>query len=227
MKFINVLTLFLLTQASLIAVDTVVTVNVGGERIAVPRPAIFVEVGSDKHELFPCPPANRLLAAFVSTNDLSLIGSGSTNLIERYAILEVAKFIEGRAISQSAFSKIASRFGKQQEEANASAFEEVNRLAKKLASESGTRSDFQVVELKALGTFLNTEACLGALTLASMEWKSEHGKERIPMVCATCVVRTKETLLFAYVYRLYDGEKSVEWVKETARSWSDSIIKAN
>ena len=227
MRLTILTTIFVLSlHVAAYSAETNITVFVGGTKVLVPAPDQYVEVGSE-NRVFPSEARNRLLAWFVTPSDLKQFGSESTNLSKQYMQLQVSKGAENRDISASQFSELAGDVAKLQDASYASAVQDVNRIMKKLASESKDFPDLEIGQPKPLGSFLKTDTAVGFLMLMSISSNSKQGKEQIPMVCGTTLVRVKQKLLFAYVYCAADNKKATDWVKSTSKSWVEAILKAN
>jgi hypothetical protein len=72
------------------------------------------------------------------------------------------------------------------------------------------------------GIFKKTDASGFAMVLAV-----KQGDRSSTMACGFGVLRVKQRLIFAYLYRKYESPKTVSLVRENLEAWSDAILSKN
>jgi hypothetical protein len=204
------------------------TVKAGGTPIAIPPPTTEMsEVGYDNREFMEVfvAPNNRLIAAFVLTNDLPKLTSGSDNLMmSRYAMVQVPRRGEYMDCGASDFKEVTDgakeEFGNIMSSSMAEAEEEFNRRMKSLDLEEATVSLGKPIQLGCL--FSKQDAYgFGMIMPLSM------GGENMKMGMGGALMRVKQRLLFVYLYSEYKDEDTVKWLRKTTEAWADAILKAN
>ena len=203
------------------------TFQVGGKTIAVPPPSTeVVEVGSDDRVLLEnfVPQNNRLVAGFLSPNDLPALKKGGLKTLDRYAIVEVPRRAEFKDVDRDAYKQIADavarQFGTDLEAAMKEQEDAINRRLKSLSSEAATISLDKPIPLGLL--FSKSDACGVAMI---MPVSSQGSTTR--MVMAMTVLRVQDRVLFGYLYTVYKDETTVQWMRKTTESWVEAILKDN
>lgn len=202
-----------------------VKVRVSDRTIVIPAPSGFSEIGEGNRDLVPASPNNRLLAIFVPSKDLPAVASGTPTDIESYMQVQVPRQGEDRSIGATEFKKLTTEIRQKQDKG----WEEVRgEINKKLSDAAWESKDFPQLEVGKpipLGTFLDKENAYGFAMLMTL---NEPGRPKpITMVCDGCFLRVKDRLLFAYIYKKYDGKKSIDAVHRTSQVWVDQILGAN
>jgi len=204
------------------------TYRVGGTLIAIPQPTRdFVETDSDNRKLLEVgvPDSNRLVAAFVLTNDLTSLKSGSNQKLSRYAMVEVQRNSEFADFSASDFKGMTD-----------SASKELGSLITSTSSTKETEDEFnrkvEALHLDAkvsldkpvsLGCLFSKQDAYGFGMLMAF---TSHGTTT-NMINGTALVRIKNRLVFAYVYAVYRDQDSLQWVRKVTENWADAILQAN
>jgi hypothetical protein len=199
----------------------------GGLSFVIPAPsADLVEPGSDYRVLLEpfAPSSNRLIAAFIPTDQISVLHEGNIPQPQQCALVEVMRVGEFRDIDSKRFEQVAAGVGKQFEPDSGlslkSGEEELNRNLKSLGSTNPITLDKPI----PLGTFFSKpDACgFGIITPAS---STKDGP--LKMTTAVNVMRLHNRLIFTYLYAVYKDESTLAWLKTADEQWVDTILKAN
>lgn len=202
------------------------TVRVGAVSIVLPSPASdLVEPGPDYRVLLEpfAPTTNRLVAAFVPQDKLNIIHTGSAPVMEKRALVEVARRTEFTEIDAATFQLIAAAATKQlggdTTVLDKQAQDQINSELKSSGSSSSVTMDKPI----QLGTFFSTTDAVG---FGSINTYNANGVSSRVVGCMA-FVRVRGRILSLFTYATYDGEGSVNWVKTTSKQWAESILKAN
>ena len=202
--------------------------RVGLKSFVVPPPADLVETGPDYRVLFEhdAPDTNRLVAAFLPSENIVKLPAGSPEGFPRYAFLETLRQAEFVDVDETAYKQVAVAVAKQfgsSPDAPAldlKAFQdEVNHKLKAV----GVTSDVSLKDPVMLGTFFSKPNALGVGMLMEV---GAGGKTKKVLV-GTTFLRAKNRLLYASVFAEYKGDESAAWVHKVAEQWADAILKAN
>jgi hypothetical protein len=170
-------------------------------------------------------PNNRLIAAFVPTNELPMFRKESdAPKLSKYAMVQVLRRGEDMVIDTSYFSKLIThlkeKFGDLIDSSLKSVEEEFNRRMKSLDLDEATMNLGTPVQLGCLFSKQNAYA-FGMITPTS--WGGQNTK--LVMSCA--FVRVKQRLLFVYLYADYKNEDTVKWLRKTTVDWVNTILTSN
>ena len=200
----------------------------GGIPILIPPPTTSMsEVGYDNREFMEVfvPSTNRLIAAFVQTEDLPSLTSKSIQLrLSRYAMVQVPRRGEYIECGASDFRELTEgakkRFGDLMKRSMEEADDEFNHRMKALDLDDATMSLGKPVQLGCL--FSRRDAySFGMVTPLSM------GGLKTKMAMSVILMRVRERLLFAYLYAEYENEDTVLWLRDATEDWANSILRAN
>jgi uncharacterized membrane protein len=115
---------------------------------------------------------------------------------------------------------MASSFGANFETAMKEQEEEINRRLKALNSSAAAVSADKPVYLGAL--FSKADACGFGATMAV----SSSGTT-VTMAMGLSVIRVQNRVFFAYLYKRYEDESTLLWIRKASEQWADSILSAN
>jgi hypothetical protein len=207
----------------------------GRTPIAIPPPtAEMTEIGYDNREFMEVavPSQNRLIAAFVPTNDLAKLTSRSEDsALSRYAVVQVQRQLEYMDCEASDFKEVvdgmAEEFGSAMDATTAftdsciqEAEEEFNRRMKSLELEEATVNLGKPV---SLGSFFSKQDAYGF----GMVMPVSMGNVNVKMGMGGVLLRVRKRLLFVYLFSEYKDEDTVKWIRKTSEAWADAILKAN
>ncbi|MCP4649955.1 MAG: hypothetical protein GY853_07760 [PVC group bacterium] len=207
---------------------TVQTFKAGGTPIAIPPPTPeMTEVGYDTRELMEIfvPQNNRLIAAFVLTEDLPRLAAGDENLImSLYSMVQVPRRGEAMDCAASDFSEVTAgakeQFGDIMNSSMKEAEDEFNRRMKALDLEDATMSMKDPVQIGCL--FSKPDSyCFG------MIMENTIGGITTKMTMGCMLLRVRNRMIFVYLYKEYENEETVTWLRKNTEAWSDAILAAN
>jgi hypothetical protein len=170
------------------------------------------------------PDSNRLIAAFLLTQDLPRLTKGSDNpVLTKYALVEVPRAGEYSDMEVSDFKEMTDSASQELGAAMNSSFseteDEFNRRLKDL-NVNATVSLGKPVQLGAL--FAKTDAFgFGLITQVTV------GSTSTDMAMAAAIIRVKKRVLFAYLYAEYKNDDTVKFLRKASEDWADAILKAN
>jgi len=205
------------------------TFRAGLKSFTIPAPsADLAETGSDYRVLLEplVTNTNRLVAGFVSSDDLNLLRTSTGTALSRYAMVQVARRAEFADISPDAFKQFVDKFGSQFGAT-------IDATLKDQQDEVNRRIKDRVLGLSAktvtldkplqLGAFFNKPdaASYGLVMPVSVDGNTKK------VVVNTIVLRVRQRLLFLYLIEEYKDESSVQWVRTTGEHWTDAILAAN
>jgi len=198
----------------------------GGIPIVIPAPTRdMVEVGYDNREIMEIlvPSTNRLLAAFVPTDDLPRLTKGDAKLVmSKYGMAQVPRRGEHMDCRTSDFKivtdKMKKQFGNIIGSATKEAEEEFNRRMKSLDLDEATMSLGKPTQIGCL--FSKQDAYgFGMIMPVSI------GGDTITMGMGAALLRINKRLIFVYLYAEYESEETVKWLRKMTEEWADAILK--
>lgn len=200
----------------------------GGVAIAIPPPTTeMTEVGYDNREFMKVfvSPNNRLIAAFVLTNDLPKLIKGSDNFImSKYAMVKVPRRGEYMDCGVSDFREVTDgaekELGNIMNSSMKDVEEEINRRMKSLELNDATVSFGKPIQL---GCLFSKQDAYGF----GMVMPLSTGGTNMKMAVGDALMRVKQRLLFVYLYAEYKNENTVKWLRKATEDWADAILKAN
>jgi hypothetical protein len=226
--FLAVLTASIPLCAQTAPADTP-TYRAGLKSIAVPAPdATLIETGPDYRVLLEnlVPENNRLVAAFVTPDDLTSMKSGDSTSValNRYALVEISRRAEFADIAPEMFKEISTSMAKQFDGDLTATFKEqeeaINRRLKALSSNPGPATIDKPTQLGAL--FSKPDACAFAM-IAPYTSKGKTVRRAMGVI----LLRVQTRVLFVYLYTEFKDDSSVAWIRATTEQWADAILKAN
>ncbi|HEY2860603.1 MAG TPA: hypothetical protein VGJ21_19445 [Terracidiphilus sp.] len=203
------------------------TFRVGLKDIAIPViSSEFVETGPDYRVLLEplAPTSNRLVAAFVTPDDLKkLLTSASTNLT-RYALVEVPRRAEFTDVTPELFKQVDESFGAQLgAQTEATTKDSQDELNRRLKALGGGSTSITLDKPLMLGTLFAKPDAGGYGEILPL---AVNGAT-IKMAAGVTILRVRQRILFIYLYAPYKDETSVDWIRATGEKWVDAILAAN
>jgi hypothetical protein len=202
------------------------TFRAGLKSFTIPAPSSeLVEPGSDYRVLLEPLAANtnRLIAGFITSDELNALRSSAGTQLKRYALVEVPRRAEFTEVTPEIFKQVVESVGAQfgaSIDANLKDQEaEVNRRIKDLGA-SKTVTLEKPVQLGAFFTKPDA-ASYGMVMPITVDGVAK--KVAMSMI----VIRIQQRMLFLYVFDEYKDESSVQWVRATGEHWTDATLQAN
>jgi len=218
------LTVFFLS-ACLRAEGTDTEVKAGGIVLTLPAPAVDFKESGDKltttvFELL-VPSVNRLVAAWAPPQELAKLNEGKTTAaLDAYAMVEVLRQLEYEDCTPEAFQQLVRSAGPSTSElvgVGKGMEEELNARLTSL----GQRTELNRPE-NVGGIFQKADAYAFA-TLTGYK----QGDRVVSMAVATAVIRVRQRVLFAYIFRKYESPDTVISMGKNLEAWTDAILVKN
>ncbi len=202
-------------------------VKAGGVLLTLPGPNTdFIESGDKlRTTLFELlvPSTNRLLSAYLPPQAISDLSAGKTaGATDLYAMAQVPRRAEYADCTPQAFAQIlkslepsmgkllADNVGQVEEEMNA-----------RLKSFDIGRIEIGHPEMLG-GVFQKNDASGYAMLMAI-----KQGDRTTTMAGGFAVLRVRQRLVFAYLYRKYESPDTISWLNKNLEAWSDAILSKN
>lgn len=200
--------------------------KVGGLEVTAPAPADYSEVGDRlRTTLFEVmtPATNRLLAAYLPVKALAALEAGNTTGgLPFYAMLQVPRGAEYADCTPEAFDQAVRSI-----EGAIGAID---------TAKTGELSSEMNLRLKSLGVgpvavdrpemlgglFRKTDAAGFAMLMAM-----KQAEKTSSIAAGMAVLRVKQRVLFAYLYRRYESPETVRTLRTELEAWADAILAAN
>lgn len=186
----------------------------------------LVETGADYRVLLEpfAPTSNRLVAAFVVPSEFADVRNGKSQSMSEYALIEIPRRAEFADVTPEIFKQIVdgtgAQFGANLESQVKDSEEDINRRLKALNSSAAAVTVDKPVYLGAL--FSKPNAYGFGATMAF----SSNGTTRT-MAMGMVVFRVQNRVFFGYVYKQYQDESTLLWLRKATEQWADSILSAN
>ncbi len=213
-----------------------VTVSVGGESILIPAPPGFHEISQLSPETRKdfekaVPPENRLLAAFVSEDDLGRIMKGELLNARRYLMVEAHRELEHMTMTGSDFADMVAAVRRKKGAVSEETKTRVQRLTDQRTREV-FGSDASAVQITAgeevpLGVFVDKSDVIGYATISKSQVVVNGVKQDLVTTMGVCFVKVRSKYLYVVVTSRYDEPKDLEWLRATSSQWPDQIVAAN
>ena len=169
------------------------------------------------------PSFNRLLAAYAPAKTIiDLNERKTTGGLDLYALVEVMRQAEYADCTQQAFEEMLKGA-----EASMGAFvtENVGQLEEEMnirLKSLGTKP-IEVGRPEMLGgVFRKTDAAGFAMLVAI-----KQNDRSVTMAGAFAMVRVKQRLIYAYLFRRYESPDTVRWLRKNLDVWADAIVARN
>lgn len=202
-------------------------VKAGGVVLIVPAPVSdFVESGDKLRTTFfelLVPSSNRLLSAYLPEQKFAELNAGkASGGLEVYAMLEAPRRAEYSDCTPQAFEQVLKSVGPTMGGFDAKKLQdlqdEMNIRLKSLATKPIELGHPEMLG----GIFQKSDAAGFAMLTASKE-----GEHSVTMAGGFAVLRVKQRLIFAYLYRRYESPDTVGWLRKSLEAWCDAILASN
>jgi hypothetical protein len=198
----------------------------GGTAVAVPGPAgDFVEAGDKLRAAFfelLVPSNNRLLSAYLQRKALTQTSEGNRTVLDVYAMVEVPRRAEYADCTPQAFEKVLKSteayMGKWSAKNTGELEQELNNHLKTLGAKP-----IEVGRPEMLGGIFRKSDAAGFAMLAT----SKVPGATDTMATGFGLLRVKQRLILAYLYRKYESPETVRWVRTNLESWCDAVLAKN
>ena len=202
--------------------------QIGGKSIAIPSPdAALVEISDTLRPMFDVfvPSVNRMITVFLLEDELpAFLDQSVESGLSRYAMVEVTTQIEPMNVSEDDFREYAdavklSLAGGMDSLADQT-FDEITERLNNIDPGALGPENGGVIQL---GTFFEKKDIYGAGLVMTVKF----GESTVVMGVCMAEVRVKGKLIHNYLYRVYEDESTIDWLKTTSERWADSILVLN
>jgi len=213
-----------------------VEITVSDTTINIPSPPQFAEISSLNPETFQmfqdlCPPSNRLLAVFVSESDAGRLMRGEPGIFEKYMMVQSSKEYETLSWAKHQFKELRRSMRDQYD----SFFQENRDLINEMLESSGdvlSKSfDTEVVlkmgGLVPLGIDSETTSSITMSLLAKYNVAAAGESSESVVAGTTSIALVGGKVLYLYVYKTYQNDADLAWVRKTAQDWVRQALAAN
>lgn len=203
-------------------------VRAGMVSFVLPAPAPdLVEMGPDLRVLMEIatPANNRLVAAFIPAADQAKLPGSLNGAPGKYALVEVLRRAEFVNVDEATFKQVVDTMAQQLSngEAQTTMLKQQDKINEKI-DELGLKTGKVTLDKREqLGSIFSKPNAYGFCMVMPM---ASNGKT-VNLVAGTALLRVKNRMLYAYLYREYEDKASVDWVVKTTETWADAILKAN
>lgn len=216
----------LLLAACLTAIAADPKVRAGGIELTLPGPGSdFAEAGDKLRTTFfelLAPSNNRLLTAYVQEKTLANVNAGKPLVLDIYSMVEVPRRAEYTDVTPQAFEQVLKgmepSMGKF--ELKAGYFQrEMNARLKSLGT-----GPIEIGHPEMLGGIFRKDNAAGYAMLLAVKQGDDRSNT---MAGGMAVIRIRQRLVFAYLYRKYESPDTVSWVSKNLEVWCDAILAKN
>ena len=202
-------------------------VKAGGVVLTLPAPAgDFAESGDKLRTTFfepLVPSTNRLLDAYLPAQTLAAVNAGKApGTLDMYAMVEVARRTEYAECTPQAFEQVVKG-------AEPSMGTFVQNQAGDLADELNIRlkslgaKPLEIGRVEMLGGLFKKPDAFGFALLTAYK----QGDRSVTMASGMAVLRVRQRLIFAYLFRKYESPDTISWLHRNLEAWADAILAKN
>ncbi len=213
-----------------------VSVNIGVQKINIPSPTGFSEISSISPETVGmlqdmCPPSNRLLAVFLSQEDVGKIMRGDSAQFEQYMTVQSVKKIEGQSFAKYQFAELRKMLRTQYETLYEDQRDSIDTLmnsaGKSLSKRLDEKIDLKIGGVVPLGVDSESASSITMSQLAKYN-VSTTGQAIEYIVAGTITaLLVNGRVVYLNVYSIYEARSDLEWTRETSKKWIQKILSAN
>ncbi|MFZ6816768.1 hypothetical protein [Undibacterium sp. Ji22W] len=230
-----------LTLGSAFAADTKLDKNIdakiGNVSIAIPVPQAYV----DSSLMFPkvlqlgetmTASANRLLAFFISDDDVKALLSQTAPTLQRYMMVQTLRAAEDSSMGAQDFKEVRNQLKNQYKQFIADSKErmqsEVDQAVERLSKESSQPKNvsMKLGELKVIEV-MEDEKFVTLITKTLVGANVNGELKEIPMVMGLGTTMVKGKIVYFFCYARLNSDADVAWIKSQNAMWMPSLFAAN
>ncbi len=198
-------------------------VRAGGLDLTLPLPENFEDVGEKyRTTLFELmvPSSNRLVAALAPPAEIAKMNEGkASGGLDAYAMIQAPRQMEYADCTPEAFQQVLKSVGAPiGEVVREQISDEMNVRLKSLGQGS-----IDVGGTKDLGAVFRKTDAYGSVTLT----KYSQGERSGTMAAGTALIRVRQRVIFAYIFRRYESPETVLSIGKSLEAWTDLILAKN
>ena len=235
MRFYGLLLAFLLFAAPAVADDDVAKhVFLGKTEVELPQILGFKEILGQNDEFDKLakqfvPPENKLLAVYLSYDDVAAMKENAAAGFKKYILVQTTNndvTISSPADFAVIKDEIVSETGGSLK-SNVEAQQQLDSASKFIHDNYHQTSKLQIGETKSLGAFMDSDNIIGVSILANMGVQSQDGAQDLPIAASLSALELKDKVLFVSVYSNYGGADDADFVRQTAKEYARLAYAAN
>ncbi|GAB2181377.1 hypothetical protein DLREEDagrD3_16000 [Denitratisoma sp. agr-D3] len=215
---------------------TVPTYEIGGQSLQIPSPSGYQEVRSVAPHIYALgasltPRDNRLIAMFVSNEDVNAAAKGREPRLDKYYLVQTLRNVEGKELSEANFREVQGVLKAQFQAAAKQIAPEIQALIESVSksSEFAERlgSQMQVGQIIGLEVFEEARNSISWLTVTKLRTTKKGRVIDYAVVGAMTTVYVKGQLLAMYVCSRLRAKSDFDWVKQQSMTWLKAINAHN
>jgi hypothetical protein len=186
----------------------------------------MVELGPDNRATMDqfVPPYNRLIAAFVPSDDFHSIASGDKRTPSHISMVAVSRQYESKDVSEDDFKLVIDGVSKQFDSTvNSYVKEDQEEFNRRLKSLNLDNVKITFDKPISLGTLFYSQNAAGFGTILQVSANDVSSKK----VLSVLFLRVKNRVLYAYIFADYKDQETAKWIRQASEDWADAILKAN
>lgn len=242
-EHVRVIPLFLIFIASQSFAGThSISIKIGEQTIHLPEPEGFYEVNhlSETMRKFTetlTPPENRLLAVFVSGKSFGQIMRNDSTWIknnaalgDRYMLVQVFREDENENISNLEYAKFKDSLKQKQlpfEKVKDHVGDIIKKATAEISQEHDIGLDYKYDKPVSLGVFMDKSDVVAFAVLMKTQKRLNRTSTVSFQVGGTSILKTKDKILFIYVYSNFDTVEDLDWVQAVSSRWVEQILLEN
>lgn len=232
--FLMFCSIFLLFATTAVGYAKPMLVKIGNSPITIPPPKGFYELGNlapNVRGVFEAttPEINKLLAVFMTWDDMEKARRDQNPAKERYAIIQFNKKAENENLSDSKFSDyvkaIRNNYAKSMNVDLAQS--EATRSSTSVSRKSGNLMKINVGDVVNLGEFTESPNHVGFLSVIKFQSVQPGKTNEYLMAFTFTLVHVNKKPLFLYFYTKYRSDEDLEWVRSASQNWVNDILSQN
>ena len=205
--------------------DEMQEVPLGDKKIFLPHIEDMVYASSVSQETVnymsqTLPPDLKILEGYIGQSDAMRLNSEQDAVFDKYIIVGTPVKALSKNVTLEEFSHLKKYFR--------------NRFNVLLRTQKDVMKQFNQTKVKVdkvfpLGINYETDTALSASMVSAIKVRSSDDLtiKIITRVGALSLLLIKNKIIFIYVYKNYESENDLEWIKETAKKFSNEIITVN
>lgn len=211
--------------------------QIGATQIAVPAPAGFVEPSRAVPPLRELgetmtPATNRMIAMFVTSDDLAKARAGKPPSMQRYFFVQTFRQTEARDLSAADFAKIKDVLRNQtQQLVGRAALAVQGQLAsavKSIGDKSGNPGlSMKVGEVKVQDLFEDSENSITVIAITKYAIQNGGKTQETPVAMSMTTALVRGKIVYFYAYSLLSSPDDIDWVRTQGRQWLPRMNQQN
>ena len=211
------------------AAEEDVPVNVGRTLLRLPVPAGFVDAARPLPPMRllgerMTPPSNRLLAIFISDEDLARAQGGQPPQMARYFMAQTLRQAEESAITEAEFQGVRQLLRQQYQslltQIASQAQGHLDNAVRDIGRDAGVDGlSLKMGELKGLEIFDDQAMSISLLAATKYAVQVGDQTQEIPMAMGITTATLRGKLVYFYAYAVYRNAADLDWVRQSTRAW--------